>query len=340
MKLSPRDVRAFCTKPDLRHAAILLYGPDPMRVDMVRKDLVAAVLDAGGVEEMRLTRFAAADARKDPAALADATRAQGFFPGQRVVEIDDAADGASKSIAAMLEEWREGDAFVVVSAGQLTPRSSLRKLFEGAHNALAAAIYADPPSRDDVEAALRRAGVRDVAPEAMPDVLSLAHALDPGDFQQTLEKLALYKLEDAGPVTSKDLVDVMPSTIETGLDDVISLVADGAAGALAQSLPKLANQGAQPTAVCIALNRHFRQLHAAATHPQGPGQALARARPPVFGPRRDAMTRQAQDWGSARLEGVLKLILDADLTLRSSSAAPARGIVERLMIRIAMAHPK
>ncbi|MEM7614804.1 MAG: DNA polymerase III subunit delta, partial [Pseudomonadota bacterium] len=248
--------------------------------------------------------------------------------------------GTAKAIETMLAEWQEGDAFVVVAAGQLTPRSALRKLFEGSKIALAAAIYADPPSREDIETALAQAGLSNLAPEAMPDLLALANTLDPGDFRQTLEKLALYKLGDTTPVTSDDITEVMPETTDAGVDEVIAQVADGAVPALAEALPRLAQQGAQPTALCIALNRYFRQLHAAASHPQGAEQALARARPPVFGPRRDAMTRQARNWGAARLEAVLGLIMDADLTLRSASTAPARAIVERLMIRIAMTHPR
>lgn len=340
MKLSPRDARSFFAKPDLSHGGLLIYGPDAMRISLIRKDLTATIVGPEGEAEMRLTRLSAAELRKDPAALADATRAQGFFPGQRLVLVEEAGDGVAKALEQTLNEWQSGDAFVVVTAGQLTPRSPLRKLFETAPNALATAIYADPPGRDEVEAALNRAGLKDVSPDAMRDLLALAQTIDPGDLRQTLEKLALYKGDDQTPVGSEDIAAVAPAMTDAAVDDVIASVADGAVTDLAQALPKLAGQNVQPTGLCIALNRYFRQLHAAASHPQGPDQALARARPPVFGPRRDRMTRQARHWGAKRLEGILSLIIEADLTLRSASTAPQRAIVERLMMRIAMTHSR
>lgn len=339
MKLSARDTRAFFAEPDLTKAGVLIYGPDAMRISLIRKDLARTITGHGGEAEMRLIRLSAAEARKDPAQIADASRASGFFPGQRVVLVEDAGDGLAKPLAETLDGWQPGDAFLLVTAGQLTPRSSLRKLFETAPNALATAIYADPPGREDVEAALARAGIQNTSPDAMRDLLALAQVIDPGDLRQTLEKLFLYKSDDPSPVTPQDIAAIAPAITDAGLDEVIASVADGAVTDLAQALPRLAGQGTQPTGICIALNRYFRQLHAAATHPQGPDQALTRARPPVFGPRRDRMIRQARHWGSARLETILGLIVEADLTLRSASAAPQRAIVERLMIRIAMTRP-
>ncbi|TMV69458.1 DNA polymerase III subunit delta, partial [Thioclava sp. BHET1] len=68
----------------------------------------------------------------------------------------------------------------------------------------------------------------------------------------------------------------------------------------------------------------------------GPAAGLARVRPPVFGPRRDRMQRQAQTWGMRRLEQALSMLLETDLALRSSRPAPQMALVERMLIRLAM----
>jgi DNA polymerase-3 subunit delta len=59
-------------------------------------------------------------------------------------------------------------------------------------------------------------------------------------------------------------------------------------------------------------------------------------RPPVFGPRRDRMLRQAQGWGMHSLEKAIGILTDTDLALRSSSRAPALAVMERALIRLAM----
>jgi DNA polymerase-3 subunit delta len=82
--------------------------------------------------------------------------------------------------------------------------------------------------------------------------------------------------------------------------------------------------------------RHFRQLHVVASDPGGPSEGIGRLRPPVFGPRRDRILRQAQTWGMHRLEQALSLLTDTDLTLRSSAQAPAMALMERALIRLAM----
>ena len=92
--------------------------------------------------------------------------------------------------------------------------------------------------------------------------------------------------------------------------------------------------------MCIAVTRHFRNLHSAASHPSGLDVGLPRARPPVFGPRKERMVRQVRQWGGMRLEKALSVLTGTDLSLRSSSKAPAHAMLERAFIRISMMRPK
>jgi DNA polymerase-3 subunit delta len=137
-----------------------------------------------------------------------------------------------------------------------------------------------------------------------------------------------------------DLLACAPTTTEAGTDDAVNLMAEGDAHDLAMMLKRLSGQGLNPTTLCITANRHFRQLHAAASDSQGADVALSRARPPVFGPRKDRMVRQARRWGVARLEKALAVLMDTDLALRSASQAPGMALLERAFIRIAMLCPK
>ena len=81
MKMSPREADGYFAKPDPNRAGLLIYGADAMRVALKRQQLLTALLGKTADEEMRLTRMAGADLRKDPALLMDAIKAVGFFPG-------------------------------------------------------------------------------------------------------------------------------------------------------------------------------------------------------------------------------------------------------------------
>ena len=80
MKLGPRDVPGFFRAPDASRAGILIYGADGMRVALRRQELVKALLGPDAEAEMRLTRIAASDLRKDPASVTDELKATGSFP--------------------------------------------------------------------------------------------------------------------------------------------------------------------------------------------------------------------------------------------------------------------
>lgn len=336
MKLSGRDALAYFRKPDPKGAGALIAGDDPMRVAQRRQEVIAALIGPEGEAEMRLTRIPAGDLRKDPALLIDAVKAQGFFPGPRVVFVEDATDGLSSVISAALEDWRAGDAQIVVTAGGLTAKSSLRKLFEGHRQTVAAVLYNDPPGPEEIAAMLAAAGLTRISAEARSALGDLARSIDPGDFRQTIEKLGLYKIGDATELSLADVAALSPQSSEAETDDLLSVVAEGRTGEIAAILRRLYAQGVGPVGICINALRHFRTLHEAASDAGGPANGVARLRPPLYGPRRDAVVRQASAWGRDKLEKAITALIDTDLQLRSTSVAPQQALVERLLIKLAM----
>ena len=337
MKLSARDADAFFQRPDADRSGLLIYGQDGMRVALKRQQVLRALLGENAEEEMRLTRLPGADLRKDPAALLDAVKATGFFPGARAVFVEDTPDAAQTAVAQALQDWAPGDAFILVTAGALKPASKLRKLFESHPRAVTAAIYDNPPTRAEIERTLAEAGLRDIPADSTGVLTALAQELSPGDFAQTVQKIALYKMGDAGPLTLEDIEACAPRSTEAGTDALIDAVASGQGGEVGPLVRRLQGQGINAVTICIAAMRHFRMLYTAAADPGGPAAGVGRLRPPLYGPRRDKVTRQAQSWGPDRLETALTLLTDTDLALRSvGQTAPAMAVMERALIRLAM----
>jgi len=334
MKLAPRDAVGFLNRPDPRVPGILIYGADAMRVAEKRVTLVKAHTGPDADTEMRLTRLPGSDLRRDKAAAVDAVKAQGFFPGPRAVVIDDANEHALDALKLALSEWIEGDAMIIATGGALKKTSKLLKLFESDKRAFSLAVYDDPPGRAEIEAMLAKEGLTNLPQEAMRDLAALAQTIEPGDFRQTLTRIALYKLSDDTPLTSAEIAMLAPQSSEAEIDDILNAMADGRIGELAPILARLAAQGVQPVAVCIGAARHFKVLHALVSDPRGPAQAIGSLRPPVFGPRRDRLLRQAQNWSLQRVENALRDLTATDLALRSSTRAPNRALAERALIRL------
>lgn len=338
MKLTGARAAAFCARPDGRKRGALLHGPESTLVALRRRELVAALTEG---DDMRLTRLDAAAAMREPAEIDAALRAQGFFPGRRAVLIEGAGDALARPLGAILPAIGEADAFLVVTAGSLAARGALRKLFEGDASLVAMGFYAEPPGADEIAALLDSAGPAGaLEPEAREALVAAAQTMDRGALVQLIEKVAVYALDREAPVSAAELGELMPQAADSQLDRLVAAVAEGRAEAVGPLMTRLTAAGVAPTAMLIAAGRHFRLLLALAVAPEGVAAAIGRLRPPVYGPRRDALAAQARRWETARLEAVARLLFRTDgrLRARGASAAPRpdRALVERCLIRIAM----
>ena len=126
-----------------------------------------------------------------------------------------------------------------------------------------------------------------------------------------------------------------PLSVEAGMDDVLNIAAEGKAHEIGPILRRLEAQGINAVGLCIGATRHFRTLHIVASDPGGAGSGIGKLRPPVFGPRRDRIQRQASHWGMHKLERALALLLNTDLTLRSTAQVPNMAVMERALLRLA-----
>lgn len=335
MKLAPRNAAGFLDRPDPACPGILIFGADPMRVAERRKRLIAAQIGPSGAGEMRLDQIEGGALRKDAAQVLDALKARGFFDGPRAVLVEGATDQAAPALEAALQDWTRGDALLVVTAGALKPNSKLRKLFEGHRTALCLAVYDDPPGREEIARWLAGEGLAEAPSDALRELVTLGQTLEPGEFRQTLTRIALYKLGDPAPLTLDEIATLAPPAPEAEIDALVAAVAGGARGQIAPLVARLSGQGAAPVTICIALIRHLRLLHRLTGDPAGPQRAIERLRPPLNFRLRDRVLAETRGWQPARLDEALAEAVALDFALRSSSPVPARALTERVLIRIA-----
>ena len=337
MKLTSRDVVSFFNSPPKGITGVLIYGNDPMRVADKRHQFIKSLLGSNAANEMRLARISRENLKKEPEQAIDLCKAQGFFPGERALLIEEGNETITEIIIKAVEAWRDGDATIVVTAGSLKPSSSLRKFFEQKKNTYSLPIYDNPMTKFEVEKIIAESGLQNVTQEAFAHLVTVASELQPGDFRQSINKLALYKLNDENPVTYQDIINCTPISNEADIDEVLSVLLTGNEFKVSQILGRLSSQGILPVTLIIAATRHFKALFSIISNPGGVNAGATALRPPVYGPRKEALTNQAQKWGPVKIKTVIKILTATDLQLRSSNQqAPKMVLVERLFIRIAM----
>ena len=315
----------------------MIYGNDPMRVADKRHQFIKSLLGSNAANEMRLARISRENLKKEPEKAIDLCKAQGFFPGERALLIEEGNETITEIIIKAVEAWRDGDATIVVTAGSLKPSSSLRKFFEQKKNTYSVPIYDNPMTKFEVEQIIAETGLQNVTQDGFEQLLLVASQLQPGDFKQTVDKLALYKLNDEKPVTYQDIINCAPISNEAGIDEVLNVILAGNDFKVSQILGRLSSQGILPVTLIVAATRHFKALFSIISNPGGVNAGATALRPPVYGPRKEALTNQAQKWGTVKIKTVIKILTATDLQLRSSNQqAPKMVLVERLFIRIAM----
>ena len=337
MKLSGRNLASFFEAPPKGVMGVLIYGKDPMRVASKREKLIHAILGPNADEEMRLARISRENLKKAPEQAIDLCKAQGFFPGQRALLIEEANETLTDIIIKAFDVWQDGDATLIITAGSLKPTSKLRKFFEQHQNTFSAPIYDSPMTKAEIENMISQADLKNITQDSFNHLSQIALQLEPGDFKQTIEKLALYKLNDETPLTNQDISTCIPISNAAQIDEVLAVVLSGNHLKINYIVSRLQSQGVLPVTLVIAATRHFKILFSIATNPKGPSAGAAALRPPVYGPRKESLINQAQKWGPEKIKNAITSITATDLQLRSQNQlAPQMALVERLFIRLAM----
>ena len=344
--LKGRAIKTFVENRDREIAAILIYGPDSGLVRERTEKLAHTMVD-DFKDPFNYIELTDADIKEDPARLADEAVALSFAGGERAVRLKTSGEASAKSAAAFLSAIDAGylkpNGVVLIEAGELSPRSGLRKAFEKAKRGAALPCYSDTPAdvRDMAEAAARAEDLR-----FDPDALDLLVAIlgeDRGLSRAEVDKLILYKgpksLRD-GPatITIEDVRASLVDSLGDAMDDAAAACADGKPSHLARALHRAATAGASPIGILRALQRSFARLKTADRLIEAGDSAQAamkKLRPPVFFAEQRAFEARVGRWRGAKLDRALRLLIDAELDAKTTGA-PQREIVERVALKLAL----
>ena len=229
-----------------------------------------------------------------------------------------------------------GDALVILQAGDLNPRSGLRKIFEAAPNAAAVPCYADDERALDrvIHETLAKENIR-VSPDAMA-YLSANLGADRGLSRSELEKLALY-VGSGSEVSVADAAASVGNSSALSLDDVVMAAAGGNPTAADKALTRSYQEGANPVTVLRAMARHLLRLQLVRSKIDTgatPDVAMKALRPPVFFKAAGPFRNQLRSWNGRRLGQALNLTLEAEQQCKQTGM-PAESLCGRTVLQIA-----
>jgi DNA polymerase-3 subunit delta len=333
VKLATRQIDGFLKAPSA--SWVLLYGPDAGLV-RERATQLAAVIAGDAGDPFRVVELTPASLRDDPARLSDEANALSMIGGRRVVRLRDVGDTVTPVVAGLLDGAPPA-ALVIVEAGDLGPRSSLRLLFEKSDNGAALPCYRDEGgSLAALIDGVLRAGGLTVTAEARAFLLDSLGG-DRGISRAELDKLVLYMGGGGKQVTLDDAQACVGDSAASTLDDVALAVGDGDAVALDRAVDRGLADGANPVGLLRAVSRHFLRLHQAGGAVAGGGDAeriVKSLRPPVHFRHVDRVVRQLRRWNGAALASAIDRLLEAEMACKRTGA-PAEALMRRAFLEIA-----
>jgi DNA polymerase III subunit delta len=337
VKIAANRLADFLRQPPAELRAALFYGPDGGQV-RERADRLATTICPDLADPFRVSELTAAMIAADPARLADEVAAMSLVGGRRVVRIRDATDGLTTLLAASLTGAR-GDSLIVVEAGDLPGRSSLRKLCEANSGAAAAiACYADS-ARDIADLIRETLSARRIAIGGDAQAYLVAHL--GGDrlvTRQELEKLTLY-VGDGGRVELADAVACIGETNSLSVEELVYAAAEGEPAKLDDALLRCLQEGQAPISILRATMRHFHRLHLAAARVAGggsPDEATRLLRPPIFFKFVERFKAQLSIWKPRRIAAALDSLTRAELDSKRA-VLPQETVAREALFTIARA---
>ena len=318
--------------------AVLVYGPDNGLV-RERVTTLVSTIAKDPADPFKVADLSPSVLAKDAVRLVDEVLAIPFGGGRRVLVIREAGDEVTEAVSAVLENpagRHELAALVIVGAGNLTPRSSLRRLFEGDDACAALPCY--PDDEAGLAQLIRNSfSAADITFD--PPALHTTAALLGNDRQanrREIEKLVLL----AGPnghLSEQMVLACLGDSAEASAEAAVLSAADGNYDGLMGHLVRVWADGTEPVAVIRNAQRHFQRLHyvLAQTSEGVPiDAAIKRLRPPVFWRVAGQFRSQLAHWSLASLEISLARLTDAELSAKSTGT-PAALVCDRALISIA-----
>ncbi len=333
MKVQARDIASFLEKPPAPIAAVLFYGPDSglvfERAKLLGHNYCGDLNDPFSVVEIKASAL-----KDDPALLEDEAKAISFGSSNRLIQLRGAGDSTTKFITSYLNDPAK-QSLIIVDCDELSPRSSLRKLFEDHNNAAAIACYA-LEGRDlakTCQSILGELGVT-IDQDALQTLIS-ALGTDHAVIRQELGKLALY-VTDTNHARAEDVQNCLADIADTSLDQLAFSVGDGNFPKADFYYRKAMAEGISEIAILRILQKHFQRLDLVSSQgAQGKniGSIVAGLRPPIFFKNKDRFIAQANRWQPNKVHTALEILTEAEAVCKSTGT-PTELVCSRAIIAI------
>ena len=317
MKIAPRQIASFLTKPPAKITAVLFHGNDLGMISERAKQF-ARIFSDNLDDVFSVTHLTGDMLSGETGLIADSAAAIPALGDRRLVLVKgrgtELLEGCKLALTKPL-----ADTIIIVEANETTTKHAIVKLFETSKTAASIGCYAD--NIGDIRALATNIFATDqvtVSHDAY-DIIVTRLGGDRASSRSEITKLSLM----AGPGGKLDADDVRIALGDSALlaiDDIADALASGAVGRLQQALQKAWYEDANAVMIIRGCQTYFRQL-GLASHAMAAGKsaqnALRNLRPPPHFKLQDQLQAHLRRWQPDLAMDVVNRLQVIELQIKS-----------------------
>lgn len=337
MRPNSKQITNLLKNPDPSIVIYLFYGSD-RGLTNERIKLILQRLEVDPNDPFSVSYLTGSEVKKNPGRLTDEATSQSLIGGKRVVRLTIGGEDITKALTECLK-YNEIST-ILIEAGELLPRSPVRKFIENNDKTAAIPGYLDNKTGINELIELTLKSHQLTINKTARDYLVNNLGSDRMVTRRELEKLATY-MGSEKDITFGDVLSTISDNGAFSMDKVVYPVANGNHLLAEINLQRAFNEGQTPITVIRATIRHFHKLHFALSHIENgysPQNALKEIKPPILFLFIDEFLGQVNRWSVNKVENALNLLTQAEIDCKTTGM-PMNAICGRILLRLSKAVP-
>ncbi len=334
--LKAHQVAGFLKKPSKNNGIFLIYGSDQGQIYEISKKLISYFEKNinGGLE---IITFECDDILADPTILSNEAHSIPMFGGIPCIRVRNVKKSLAPTIKLLAEQPLK--AIIILEAGNLAPRDSLRASLEKSSNAITLPCYAD--NIQNLNSFIRQSFI-DANISIDQEAISTLGSFLGNDREITnreIEKLTLFALESK-TINAKDIIMLCGDNSALMLDSIADNAGTGRVDLLDKNIKQAFDSNIDPQRILIVTLLHFswlRKLHAQMQSENiTASNILQKQRPKPHFSRINSLEQQLRLWNDNRLASATNRIYQAIADTRKTTSINT-SITHRALIAIGVA---
>ena len=334
VKLSGIKADCWLESPDANFWAVLLYGPN-LGLVRARAEALINFYSGGNLSDpFAIARIDDDRLRADPSALRDEAFSQSLLGAERILWIRNVAEKSMDEVGIILESSVRPNT-LLIEAGDLSPRSKIRRLFEKKDNVVSIGCYEDDAGTLRKLVRDRLDQLRITADPNAVDTLIARLGPDRLNAISEIEKICLYAGQ-GGELSDEIIPLIVGGGSSPSSDKLIFAIFNGERKLADNLLCASIDDGLSPIRLIRQLQSHVDRLltvRAAVDQGETIERAMRQLNPPVFFKYKKAFGFQVNAWPTTFLCKCFSRLLVLEMECKSTGM-PDIALCQRMALSI------